>query len=93
MRPRRSLIRFATGPREQRRRLGALNRPQDALEACDEVIRRFGKSETPALLERVAAALGNRGAALGALNRPQDALEAYDEVIRRFGEERDPGAP
>ena len=25
--------------------LGELNRPQDALEACDEVVRRFGKSE------------------------------------------------
>ena len=73
--------------------LGALNRPRDALEACDEVVRRFGKSETPALLERVATALVNRGAVLGALNRPQDALEACDEVVRRFGEERDPGAP
>ena len=55
------------------------------LEACDEVVRRFGKSETPALLERVASALVNRGAALDALKRPQDALEAYDEVVRRFG--------
>ena len=64
--------------------LGALNRPQDALEACDEVVRRFGESETPALLERVAAALVSKGVALGDLNRPQDALEAYDEVVR-FG--------
>ena len=54
------------------------------------MIRRFGESETPALLERVAAALGNRGAALGALNRPQDALEAFDEVVRRFGESETP---
>ena len=66
--------------------LSALNRPQDALEACDEVIRRFGESETPALLERVASALVNRGAVLSALNRPQDALEVCDEVVRRFGE-------
>ena len=66
--------------------LVALKRPQDALEACDEVVRRFGESETPVLLERVATALGNKGAVLVALNRPQDALEACDEVIRRFGE-------
>ena len=59
--------------------LGALNRPQDALEACNEMIRRFGKSETPALLVSVATALGNGGGALVALNWPQDALEAYDE--------------
>ena len=70
--------------------LSDLKRPQDALEACDEVVRRFGKSETPALLERVATALVNRGAVLSALNRPQDALEACDEVVRRFGESETP---
>ena len=60
------------------------------LEAYDEVVRRFGKSETPALLERVATALVKRGAVLGALNRPQDALEACDEVVRRFGKSETP---
>ena len=50
-----------------------------------------GKSETPALLERVATALGNRGGRPQRdLKRPQDALEAYDEVIRRFGESETP---
>ena len=68
--------------------LSDLNRPQDTLEACDEVVRRFGKSKTPALVERVASALVNRGAALSALNRPQDALEACDEVVRRFGKSK-----
>ena len=69
--------------------LVALNRPQDALEAYDEVVRRFGKSETPALLEFGCDRPGEqRSRALGALNRPQDALEAYDEVVRRFGRER-----
>ena len=70
--------------------LGELNRPQDALEACNEVVRRFGESETPALLDSVARALVHRGAALGELNRPQDALEACDEVVRRFGESETP---
>ncbi len=37
----------------------SLNRPQDALEAYDEVVHRFGKSEPSALLERVASALVN----------------------------------
>ena len=54
------------------------------------MVRRFGKSETPALLERVATALVNRGHALVALNRPQDAAEAYDEVVRRFGKSETP---
>ena len=54
------------------------------------MVRRFGESDSPALLERVASALLNRGAVLGPLNRPQDALEAYDEVVRRFGESDSP---
>ena len=70
--------------------LCALNRLQDALEAYDEVVRRFGESETPALLEQVATALVNKGAVLGALNRPQDALDACNEVVRRFGESEIP---
>ena len=76
-----------------------MNRPQEALEAFDEVVRRFGESDTPALVRSVATALVNRAGALGALtalankgyvlgalNRPQDALDAYDEVVRRFGD-------
>ena len=72
--------------------LSALNRPQDALEAYDEVVRRFGKARPRRSLSglRGAVALVNRGAVLGALNRPQDALEACDEVVRRFGESETP---
>ena len=64
---------------------GRSNRPEDALATCDEVIRRFGASEAPALREAVATALLNKGIALGELRRPEDALATYDEVIRRFG--------
>ena len=70
--------------------LGEQNRPQDALDAYDEAIRRFSESETPAVLAPVAAALVNKGATLDKLNRPQDTLDAYDEVIRRFGESETP---
>ena len=65
--------------------LGRLNRPEDALAVCDEVLRRFGASEAPALREAVAIALLNKGAALSALRQPEDALAVYDEVLRRFG--------
>ena len=61
------------------------NRAEDTVEAYDEVIRRFGESEIPAILVWVAKALVNKGTALSELNRPQDSLEAYDEVVRRFG--------
>ena len=70
--------------------MALLNRPQDALEAYDEVVRRFGESDSQTLLRGVAGALLNRGAVLGDLNRLQDALEAYDEVVRRFGESETP---
>ena len=66
------------------------NRAEDTVDACDEVIRRFGKSEIPAVLVWVAKALVNKGTALSELNRPQDALEACGEVIRRFGESETP---
>ena len=66
------------------------NRAEDTVEACDEVIRRFGKSEIPAVLVWVAKALVNKGTALSELKRPQDALEACDDVIRRFGESETP---
>ena len=66
------------------------NRAEDTVEACDEVIRRFGKSDIPAVLVWVAKALVNKGTALSELKRPQDALEACDEVLRRFGESETP---
>ena len=70
--------------------LNVRNRAEDTVEGCDEVIRRFGESENPAVLVWVAKALVHKGAALGTLNRPQDALEAYDEVVRRFGKSDSP---
>ena len=73
--------------------LGVLNRPQDALEAYDEVVLRYGESEIPAVLVWVAASLASKGAVLGVLNRLQDALDADDEVVRRFRGKRFPGPP
>ena len=60
------------------------NHAEDTVEACDEVIRRFGESEIPVVLVWVGKALVNKGVALDELNRSQDALEACDEVVRRF---------
>ena len=70
--------------------LNVRNRAEDTVEACDEVIRRFGESEITAVLVWVAKALVNKGTVLGRLNRPQGALEACNEVIRRFGESETP---
>ena len=70
--------------------LGMLNRLEEALAAYDEVVRRFGESDIPALLEQVAKALVNKGATLGTLNRHEETLATCDEMMRRFGESDTP---
>ena len=70
--------------------LGEIGRTEEELAAYDEVVRRFGKSEAPLLLEPVARALFNRGVRLGTLGRTEEALAAYNEVLRRFGESETP---
>ena len=41
------LRRVATARVNRGGALAKLNRPQEALEACDEVVRRFGESDSP----------------------------------------------
>ena len=67
------------------------NRPEEALAVYDEVlavhdemVRRFGESEAPDLLECVAVALVGKGFVLRALDRPEEALATFDGVVRRF---------
>ena len=68
------------------------NRPEEALAVYDEalavydgMVRRFGESEAPTLLECVAVALVGKGFVLRALDRPEEALAIFDGVVRRFG--------
>jgi tetratricopeptide (TPR) repeat protein len=70
--------------------LGELSRQHEAIAIYDELIRRFGDSNAPALLERVVMALFNKGVDLGALERHDDAIATYDELIRRFGDSDTP---
>ena len=64
------------------------NRIEDMLATCDEVVDRFGESETPAVLQLAAVALVGKGTKLGTLNRMEEALDVCDEVVRRFGAKR-----
>ena len=64
----------------------ALNRAPEALATYDEVVRRFGDSDSTAVLESIAMALVGKGKLLVALSRDVDALAAFDEVISRFGD-------
>ncbi len=80
-----STVRAAKELFEKTAALGVQISAEDALAACNEVVRRFGKSEIPTVLEWVAKALVNRGVALRQLNRLQGALVAWDDVVGRFG--------
>jgi tetratricopeptide (TPR) repeat protein len=70
--------------------LGRLDRPQEEIAACDEVVREFGGAQEPALRQQVAVALLYKGITLGQLDKPQDAVAVYDEVARRFGGAQQP---
>ena len=70
--------------------LGEIGRTEEQLAAYDEVVRQFGKSEAPVLLEPVARALFNKGVKLGELGRTEEALAVYHEIVRRFGESEAP---
>ena len=70
---------------------GDSERPdENTLAGCEEMERRFGDSEAPAVQEWVAKALVNKGIALGRLNRAQEALSVWDEVERRFSTSNSP---
>ena len=56
----------------------------EALAVWDELVRRFGDSDSQPELEYVAIALINKGVALGTMKRHNDALSAWQEVVNRF---------
>ena len=66
------------------------DRPEEALSAFDEVVRRFAESEMPKVSRLVAMALFEKGLTLNELDWLEDALVAYDEVVRRFGDSETP---
>jgi tetratricopeptide (TPR) repeat protein len=70
--------------------LRELKRGEEAIAVCDELIRRFGEADDPALREGVARGLLNKGVDLRELKREEEAIAVYDELIRRFGEADDP---
>ena len=66
------------------------NRTEKALSAFDELVRRFGQNETPAVLGLVAKALFYKGITLGSLNQTEEELAIYDELVQRFGNSKIP---
>jgi tetratricopeptide (TPR) repeat protein len=59
-----------------------------AIEAFDEVERRFGDHPAPAVRRWVASALGLRAVGLGRSGRLEDAIGGFDAVALRFADDR-----
>ena len=66
------------------------SRWEEALDACDEMMRRFGEGEVTTSLKWAARSLVTKGAILARMNRPLEALAAWDEVVSRFGQSGTP---
>ena len=76
---------------EQALALAESGRLQDAVEAWDEIVRRFGGSDIRADFEQVSAALANMGLALVRMGRAAEASAVWDDVVRRFGADKEEG--
>lgn len=66
-------------------RLGALysaHKFEEAIEACEEIVARFGSSDHPSVIERVAEARLNKGAILAELGRMEEAIRVFDDIVR-----------
>ena len=66
--------------------LEEIGEPQKAIEAFDEVIRRFKGASDPELREAVANAMFNKAGSLAAERRYEEAIQVYDEMIERYTE-------
>ncbi len=63
-----------------------LGRWDESLVAYDQVVERDGGATAPALRERVARAIYNRGTALRKMGRESEAIAAWDEVVKHYGD-------
>ena len=68
------------------RALAEQGRLERAIDAWDEVIERFGSSDSGAFPLIVARAFLDKGAALTQFKRPEEALAILEDVIRRYDE-------
>jgi tetratricopeptide (TPR) repeat protein len=62
-----------------------LDRYEEAISTCDEVVSRYMESDIPALQEDVAIALCNKGVCLRALGRDNEAIAGCDELVLWYG--------
>ena len=66
--------------------LSGQGRMEEALAVFDQVVRRFGESNSPDTLSLVAMSLASKATRLASLNRIAEALADCEELLERFGE-------
>ena len=71
--------------------LGQLQRSEEAIAVCNEVVKRYGDAPEAATREHVVKAMGNKGFRLGQLQRSEEAIAVYDEVVKRYGDAPEAG--
>ena len=64
---------------------GRRGEPEAALAACDDLVARFGTSDTLQLQVPVAQALLNKGITYGQRGESETALAAFQDLVARFG--------
>ena len=79
---------------EGQRQLSAVVRRPESVDQLipddDEIIARFGATTDPALRERLARALVNKGYRLAVLGQSEQMIAVYDDVVARFGTATEP---
>jgi tetratricopeptide (TPR) repeat protein len=71
--------------------LSELQRYDEAIKLCDEIVDKYGTTDNPRLIERVANALCKKGWVLHKQGQPGAAIAIYDDVVSRYGERSEAG--
>jgi tetratricopeptide (TPR) repeat protein len=71
--------------------LDSMERLQEAVECCDDLIRRFQAVEDSDIVKLVARAMYWRARYLGWLGRQDKEIAGYDDLVAHFGKSNDPG--
>lgn len=83
-------IRIAQALNQKAVSLSRRSRLRDSLAACEDVVARFGGSDSVDLQVQVARALYNKGVNLDGLGLYEESVVADDELITRFDASHDP---
>ncbi len=67
--------------------LGTLNRPNEELDAYNQIISKYAGDTQPAIYERIADALINQGVTLGQLGYRDEALRTYNKIITTYNKD------